>query len=69
MRSEVCHISIAAKIPIVTLTLSVICDKLQVMAARIEASSSVSEMTVGFRCLTEDVNTVFSLFSEGIWPY
>ncbi|KAG6544219.1 hypothetical protein Mapa_014322 [Marchantia paleacea] len=39
-------------------------SKLEVMAARIEASSSVSEMTVGFRCLTEDVNTVFSLFSE-----
>lgn len=37
---------------------------LEEMAARIESSSSVSEMSVGFRCLSEDFSEVLSLFSE-----
>jgi zinc protease len=34
------------------------------MAARVEASSSVSSMNVAFRCLAEDLPAVFPLFSE-----
>eukprot|EP00897_Mesotaenium_endlicherianum_P006597 jgi/Mesen1/5966/ME000301S05093 len=37
---------------------------LESMAARIEAGASVSEMSVGFRCLREDLSDVFSLFAE-----
>ncbi|MCO5561076.1 hypothetical protein L7F22_014697 [Adiantum nelumboides] len=33
-------------------------------AARIESSSGVSEMSVGFRCLSEDLTEIMSLFSE-----
>jgi hypothetical protein len=36
------------------------------MAARVEASSSVSSMNVAFRCLAEDLPAVFPLFSEGM---
>lgn len=38
--------------------------KLEEIAARIESFSSVSEMSVGFRCLSEDLREVMSLFSE-----
>lgn len=38
--------------------------KLEEIAARIESSSGVSEMSVGFRCLSEDLREVMSLFSE-----
>ncbi|KAH8963611.1 hypothetical protein BDL97_04G022700 [Sphagnum fallax] len=38
--------------------------KLEAMAARVEASSSVSSMNVAFRCLAEDLPAVFPLFSE-----
>ncbi|XP_024516651.1 uncharacterized protein LOC9662784 isoform X3 [Selaginella moellendorffii] len=34
------------------------------MAARIEASSSGGSMGVGFRCLEDDLKTVFSIFSD-----
>jgi zinc protease len=40
--------------------------KLEAMAARVEASSSVSSMNVAFRCLAEDLPAVFPLFSEGM---
>eukprot|EP00249_Psilotum_nudum_P020485 c27726_g1_i2 orf=222-2186(+) len=40
--------------------------KLEGMAARIETSSSVSQMSVGFRCLADDLAEVMSLFSEVI---
>ncbi|XP_024525480.1 uncharacterized protein LOC112344626 [Selaginella moellendorffii] len=38
--------------------------ELESMAARIEASSSGGSMGVGFRCLEEDLKTVFSIFSD-----
>eukprot|EP00250_Pteridium_aquilinum_P013404 c21319_g1_i3 orf=107-2176(+) len=38
--------------------------KLEEIAARIETSSGISEMNVGFRCLSEDLQEVMSLFSE-----
>ncbi|MCO5567100.1 hypothetical protein L7F22_020785 [Adiantum nelumboides] len=38
--------------------------KLEETAARIESSSGVSETSVGFRCLSEDLTEIMSLFSE-----
>jgi hypothetical protein len=37
----------------------------QEIAAQIETSSGVSEMSVGFRCLSEDLKEVMPLFFEG----
>ncbi|KAH7405127.1 hypothetical protein KP509_15G057600 [Ceratopteris richardii] len=41
-------------------------NKLEELAARIESSSGIAEMSVGFRCLSEDLMEVISLFSEVI---
>ncbi|KAI5069426.1 hypothetical protein GOP47_0015727 [Adiantum capillus-veneris] len=38
--------------------------KLEETAARIESSSGVSEMSVGFRCLSEDLTEIMPLFSD-----
>lgn len=38
--------------------------RLEAMAARIESGASVSEMSVAFRCLREDLPDVLTLFSE-----
>eukprot|EP00271_Cylindrocystis_brebissonii_P017773 TRINITY_DN4757_c0_g1_i5.p1 TRINITY_DN4757_c0_g1~~TRINITY_DN4757_c0_g1_i5.p1 ORF type:complete len:582 (-),score=97.67 TRINITY_DN4757_c0_g1_i5:607-2316(-) len=39
-------------------------EQLEAMAARIEAGGSTSQMSVGFRCLGEDLSEVFSLFAD-----
>ena len=41
----------------------------QSMAARIESGAGVSEMSVAFRCLGEDMEEVFGLFTDGDSPY